>query len=133
MLQSPTSFEEQQNCLTSHVPAASLESSFASALPINLKVAQLNAPNVLTNIVKEHNENNHTWLPNLVRGVDPSKDLSWMVFGFDLATKSYSTDDDSDFSAGPSRVDLAKKLLASLSSIDRSQLSPSFNVMLSCF
>ena len=77
--------------------------------------------------------NNHNWLTSLVRGVDPSKDLSWMVFGFNLATKNYATDDDLDFSAGPSRIDLAKKLLASLSSIDRSQLSPNFRVILSCF
>ena len=131
---SSTSLEEQQDLLTSHVPAAaSLECSFAAALPINLRVAQLDAPGVLTHIVREHMANNHNWLTSLVRGVDPSKDLSWMVFGFNLATKSYSTDDDLDFSAGPSRVDLAKKLLASLSSIDRSQLAPSFNVILSCF
>jgi hypothetical protein len=132
MLPLPTSFEEQAVTMTSGVPA-SLESSFAAALPINLRVAQLDAPGVLTHIVREHMANNHNWLTSLVRGVDPSKDLSWMVFGFNLATKAYSTDDDLDFSAGPSRVDLAKKLLASLSSIDRSQLSPNFRVILSCF
>ena len=132
MLPLPTSFEEQAVMMTSGVPA-SLESSFAAALPINLRVAQLDASSVLEHIVQEHNANNHTWLTSLVRGIDPSKDLSWMVFGFNLATKSYSTVDDLDFSAGPSRVDLAKKLLASLSSIDRSQLSPNFRVILSCF
>ena len=132
MLPLPTSFEEQAVMMTSGVPA-SLESSFAAALPINLRVAQLDAPSVLEHIVQEHNANNHTWLTSLVRGVDPSKDLSWMVFGFDLATKAYPTDDDLGFSAGPSKVDLATKLLAALSSIDRSQLTPSFNVILSCF
>jgi hypothetical protein len=93
----------------------------------------LDARQVLTHIVREHIANNHTWLTNLVCGVDPGKDLSWMVFGFDLATKAYPTDDDLGFEAGPSKVDLATKLLASLSSIDRSKLSPSFNVILSCF
>ena len=56
-----------------------------------------------------------------------------MVLGFDLATKAYPEGDNLVFGPGPANVDLATKLLAALSSIDRSQLTPSFNVVMSCF
>ena len=128
----PTSFKEQALTTTSGVPP-SLGSRVASAVPINLHVAQLDVVQVLKHIVTQHLASNHNWLPCLSRGVDPSKDLSWMVSGFDLSTKAYPVGDDLDFSPGPAIVDLATELLAALLSIDRSQLSPSFNVILSCF
>ena len=112
---------------------ATMESRIAAVLPINLTVCQYNVAQVLANLVQQHKQNNHNYIPTLIRGVDPSKDLTWIAVGIDLATKGYSVDDRLEFTFDPQHVDLAAKLTSALATLPRADMAPKMNAILLCF
>ena len=123
----------------SGVPASaalsSIDSRAAAVLPINLSICSYNVPQVLSQLVEQHRVSNHGFLPTLKRGVDPSKDLTWLAFGFDLATKSFAPDDVLEWEGGlnPLDKDQATKLLAALQTINTAEACPQMNVIFTCF
>jgi|GEM_PF-5661855 len=116
------------------VPAsqAQTDGKVAAALPINLAVATLNVAGIMPLLCEQHRRRNHNFLPFLQRGVDPTKDLTWLAFGFDLKTKSFPLGDEMEYESGPAKVELATRLRASLETFNRSQLSPQFGLILTC-
>lgn len=119
----------------SGVPASDMESRVAALLPINLTVCTYNVAQILAELPAQHKAQGHNFIPCLHRGVDPMRDLTWLAFGFDLATKSFPVDDIMDFPGhvGPERMDLATKLKTSLLTISQAGMSPQMNVVLTCF
>ena len=112
-----------------------VDGRLAAVLPINLTICTYNVTQILAELVAQHNSQNHTFVPNLHRGSDPTRDLTWLAFGFDLAAKTFPEDDKLFFEngVGPVSMDLAKKLKASLQTISQHGLSPQLNIILTCF
>ena len=127
------------SAIVSGVPAStalsSIDSRAAAVMPINLKICTYNVPQVLSQLVEQHRANNHGFLPTLKRGVDAKKDLTWLAFGFDLATKSFAPDDVLEWEGGlnPLHKDQATKLLAALQTINTAEACPQMNVIFTCF
>ena len=99
-----------------------------------LTVSHYNVAQILPELASQQAARNYGYIPVLKRGVDTSKDLTWIAFGWDMATVSYPIGDTLEYEnqMEPMHVDLAKKLSAALATIVRADASPQMKNVIAC-